>query len=447
MTMIKIVTNKQALDFLYDHIPVGRNYVFPGGVGLKRTKHLLKLLGSPQDKLKVIHIAGTSGKGSTSFIISTILGSQGFKVGLSLSPHLLDIRERFQINNKLISKEEFVKYLNEIVPAVEKTSKTKFGAPTYFEILVSLAYYIFQKVGVDYAVMETGLGGMLDGTNVVSRKDKIAVITKIGHDHTKILGNTLYEIALQKAGIIKPNNVVITTKQQFRVLRVFEKAALVNNSKLYVIDKNNTKNISLVPNPTFTFKFNDLLLKDIELKMLGSFQVQNCSLALAVVILLSRRNKFLLDGKCLKESLKNCLFMGRMQKVIKDGHTIIIDGAHNPQKMKEFTKNLKIYFPKQKFVFLIGFKKGKDYKNILKYIVPIAEKLFVTSFFNQTKFQGISVLSENPQNITRILEDLSFKKYEIYKNNGDALKALIKHKGAVKVITGSLYLISEVYPL
>ncbi|MBN1168539.1 hypothetical protein JXA63_01475 [Candidatus Woesebacteria bacterium] len=444
MKMIK--TNTQAIRYLYGHIPSGRKYIFPGGIGLKRTLYLLKLLGSPQNKLKVIHIAGTSGKGSTAFFISTILRSQGFKVGLSVSPHLLDIRERFQINNNLISQKNFIDCLNEIIPAVEETSKTKYGTPTYFEILVVLAYYIFCKLGVDYAVMETGLGGMLDGTNVVSRRDKIAVITKIGHDHTKILGNTLDKIASQKAGIIKPGNIVVTTKQHPKAFGVIKKAAIKNQSKMYVLDRKNVKELSLVPKPTFTFNFENRTIEDIKLQMLGSFQVQNCSLALATAILLSGRDKFILDEKKLKRALGEVEFLGRMQKVVNKGEMIIIDGAHNPQKMKEFTKNLQIYFPDQKFIFLLGFKRGKDYKNILRYIVPLADKIIITSFFNQTKFQGMSVLSEDTKKIAQVLETIGHKKYEIFERSEDALKALIKSKNRVKVITGSLYLISEVYP-
>lgn len=187
---------KQAEEFLASHIPKTTSTIFPGEVGLNRAKDFLHLLGDPQEKLKIIHVAGTSGKGSTCYLISSLLESQGFKVGLHQSPHLTDVTERFQINNQNISKEDFVDYLNKIIPAIEKIKHI-----TYFEILVGLAFYIFNDKKVDYAVMETGLGGWYDGTNVVSRPDKLSVITKIGLDHTAILGETIEKIALQKAMI------------------------------------------------------------------------------------------------------------------------------------------------------------------------------------------------------------------------------------------------------
>lgn len=445
---MKIIKSKsEALKYLYGYIPKGKEYIFPAGLGLKRTIYLLKQLGEPQNKLKVIHIAGTSGKGSTSFFISTILGCLGFKVGLSVSPHLLDIRERIQLNNQLISQNEFIKYLNEISQAVEKTSKTKYGVPTYFEILVSLAYYIFHKKGVDYAVMETGLGGMFDGTNVVKRPDKIAVITKIGHDHTGILGKTLDKIAFQKAGIIKHGNIVITPKQHPKVLEVLAKATLIQKSKLYLVDRKNIKNLSLVPAPSFDFGYLNESINNIKLRMLGSFQVQNCSLALATIIIVSQKDGFYVDIERIRKSLANCLFLGRMQKIEIKGQTLIIDGAHNPQKMSMFIRNLIRYYPNQKFMFLIAFKRSKDYRDILRYVVPFADMIIVTSFFNQTKSQGMVTIAEDVNVIAQTLKDLNYDNFVLCEDNKKALAKLLVDKQIVKVITGSLYLLSDVYPI
>ncbi|HEX7542763.1 MAG TPA: bifunctional folylpolyglutamate synthase/dihydrofolate synthase, partial [Patescibacteria group bacterium] len=171
--MTKIKNFHQAEKYLNLHIPKGFEQTFSGELGLKRAKYFLHLLGDPQEKLKIIHVAGTSGKGSTCYLISSLLAGQGFKVGLHQSPHLTDVAERFQINNQIISKEEFIFYLNKIIPTINIVGKTFHGLPTYFEILVGLAYLIFYEKKVDYAVMETGLGGWYDGTNIVSRSDKL----------------------------------------------------------------------------------------------------------------------------------------------------------------------------------------------------------------------------------------------------------------------------------
>lgn len=441
-----IQTKSQALKYLYGYIPKDEEYKFPGNSGLKRTKYLLKLLGEPQNKLKVIHIAGTSGKGSTAFFLSTILRSLGFTVGLNVSPHLLDLREQLQINNQLLGRQEFCNYLNEIIPAVEKTAVSKYGAPTYFEILVALAYYIFYKKAVDYAVIETGLGGTFDATNVISRPDKMAVVTKIGHDHTSILGKTLDKIASQKTGIIQLHNAVITIEQHPKNMKIIKKVSSEKKAKLYLITKNNIKNMTLIPTPKFSFKYSGMEIKDIQLLMLGSFQIQNCSLAIASAVLLSQRDKFGLNAEKIKSALNKAIFPGRMQKLLINNKTLIIDGAHNPQKMAVFAKNLAIYFPNQKFTFMIALKRGKDYKNILRYIVPLANNIIITAFFDQTKTQGMSVLAEDPATISKILDHLNFKSYRIYQSSKEALTTLLQDKKEVGVITGSLYLLSEIYP-
>lgn len=444
---MKIIrTEKQALHYLFEFIPKGKVFIYPGHVGVDRTKYLLKLIGNPQNIPKFIHVAGTSGKGSTAYYISTLLRSFGFNVGLGVSPHLLNMRERFQVNNRLISKQEFCTYLNDIVPQIEKASNSKLGRLTYTEVTTALAYYIFFRSGVEYVVMETHLGGLFDATNAIERSNKLAVITRIGHDHTHILGRTLKEIAFQKAGIIKKHNMVVTTQQHPRVLEVIKQVSLVKNAKLYIVNGKETKIKFLMPVPQFDFSYLKKTIRNVTLRMLGSFQVQNCSLALAVVVLLSKRYKFNVSTIKVKNTLKHALFPGRMQEFKINNQTVVIDGAHNPQKMAMFTKNLTLYYPQQKFTFLLAFKKGKNYRDILRYIIPLAKKIIVTPFFNQTKFQGFANFAESPLAIVKILNRLDFKNYCICDNSENALGALLQDKETIKVITGSLYLLSEVYP-
>ncbi len=412
------MTYQQTLDYLYSFIPEGKQRVFPGETGLLRTHYLLNQLGNPQNKLKVIHIAGTSGKGSTAFMISQLLKSQGFTVGLQLSPHLVDIRERFQINNNLISHDEFCRYMNTLSPFIEKMRELPYGAPTFFEIIVVLAFYLFHDKQVDYAVMETGLGGLLDATNCVDNSNKIAIITRIGHDHIHILGNTLPQIAMQKAGIIHMGNTAFILKQHASVMHVIHQHAAVQHAHI----------VEVVPR------------KDMQLSMRGNFQKENASLALAAIAYLSNRDMFTLDEKKVFETLNKLSFPGRMDTQVIDGKKVIIDGAHNPQKMKALTTSLRSLFPDQKFTFIVAFKKHKNYLPMLRYIAPLAKHIFITRF-PETAGQ---INTEDPMVIAELLRQMRFTSYRSVPVFSDVLKILAKESGPY-VVTGSLYLAGEMY--
>lgn len=434
-------TFQQAESFLALHIPKNSRQTFPGEAGLKRAKYLLHLLGDPQEKLKIVHVAGTSGKGSTCYLISSLLESQGFKVGFHQSPHLTDVRERFQINNQIISKEEFIFYLNKIipiinmVPAFAKASvgrgKTFHGSLTYFEILVGLAYLIFSEKKVDYAVMETGLGGWYDATNVVSRTDKLAVLTKIGLDHTNILGKTIKEIAFQKAMIINNKSQAISIDQEQSVKKVFEKVAKEKQAKIIFITKND-------------YLYDGRGQDNIKFNLIGKYQKENAGLALTTVNFLSQRDKFIINKEKIKKVLSQAHFPGRFDVKRVNGKTVVFDGAHNPQKMEAFIKALIQKYPNKKFVFLLAFKSGKDYKKMLKIITPWADLIILTSFF--TENQDIINLSEEPSAIGQQLKKLGFNNFTIVLSNKKAWEIILNKKEPI-VVTGSLYLVGEVYKL
>ena len=287
---MKLRNFEEAKDYLYRHIPENPQLIFSGGRGLNRTKYLLRLLGNPQDKLKVIHIAGTSGKSSTSYLLSLLLKSQGKQTGLFVSPHIFDIRERIRLNNELISKNEFVECLNDIVPFIEETAKSSFGESTYFEILTVMAFYFFLKKKVDYAVIETGLGGLLDATNVIRTTNKLCIITKLGYDHMEILGNSLAEIAAQKAGIITKNSIVLTLEQAPEAEKILSEFSQKNRAQIFVLKDNlNFKNVRETKDMlTFDFSFQDIFWGDLSLGLIGLYQAQNCSLALAALTQISK---------------------------------------------------------------------------------------------------------------------------------------------------------------
>lgn len=424
---MKINNFLQAEKYLTFHIRKTFRQIFQGEFGLKREKYFLQLLGNPQNKIKVIHIAGTSGKGSTCYLISSLLIKHGFKVGLHLSPHLTDVRERFQINNRLMSKKEFIFYLNKLIPFINKVKSSKFGKMSYFEILVGLAYFIFSEKKVDYAVMETGLGGLYDATNVVGRSDKVAVLTKIGYDHMKILGKTLKEIAFQKAMIINKNSLAVSIYQEKEAEKAIREVTKKKQAELYFIDASashkTTKRLSLI----------------------GNYQKENASLALKTVNFLSQRDGFKIDEKKVQQVFATAYFPGRFDiKKIK-GKTIILDGAHNPQKMEAFTRALKDKYPKQRFHFLTAFKKGKDYQSMLCNIIPLASKITITSFFVDN--QDLIHLSEKPTTIRQNLRQMGFEDYQIINQPEKAFKSILGKEKTMVVITGSMYLLGEIYKL
>ncbi|MFA6016961.1 MAG: Mur ligase family protein [Patescibacteria group bacterium] len=428
-----IRTFKQAEKFLALHIPKTTETTFPGELGLKRAKDFLRLLGNPQEKLKIIHVAGTSGKGSTCYLISLLLASQGFKVGFHQSPHLTDVRERFQINGKIISKKEFVNYLNKIIPFID-------GSNTYFEILVGLAFYIFADKNVDYAVMETGLGGWYDGTNVVSRQDKLSVLTKIGLDHTTILGKTIEKIALQKAMIINKNSQAISTDQDPRAEKVVREVAEEKMAKIMFVDVGNAYMRSVrrgrVSRP-------DVLN---QLKLIGDYQKQNAGLALAAVNYLSQRDGFEIDKEKVGMVFKTAHFPGRFDIKKINGKTVIFDGAHNSQKMEAFISSLVKKYPNKKFNFLLAFKKGKDFKEMLEILSTKADLIVLTSFF--TENQDMINESEDPTDIIvgvdpRVDPELDIK---IIPNLKNAWEEILEKNEPI-VVAGSLYLVGEVFRL
>lgn len=403
-------------------------------------------LGNPQNKIKVIHVAGTSGKGSTCAILSNLLMASSFRVGLSISPHLYDIRERIQISNQNISEEKFCKYFNQIYPAIEEMKDHRYGPPSFFEIMIVFAYYVFWKERVHYAVMETGQGGRLDATNIADNPNKLTIMTKIGLDHIDILGNTLRSITREKAAIIHEGNIVVKVKQRQTAQREMSARAKAMNTNLNIVQKN--RNFSHLRASKgmlrFDFSYKQLDLKKIKLSLQGVYQVENASLALAALYELSKRDKFDLDENKIRETLLHMKAPARFEEFVFDGKRVVVDGAHNPQKMSAFIRSLKKKHPGKKFDFLTGFKKGKDYKEMLKYMVPVAHKIYVCEFDIDDQIDEVSV--EPMSSVENVLnEKFNFTNVEKIKDTQQAFDKALKGSNGPVVITGSLYIISDLY--
>lgn len=440
-----VSTFSQAISYLRRSVPNHKNR-FPGNLGLTRQKEILRLLNNPQNKIKIIHFAGTSGKGSSAFYLSSLLISHGFNVGLTLSPHLLDIRERFQINNKLISQKEFVFYLNQIIPVIEKVKQTELGKPTFFEILIALSFYIFYQKKVDYAVVETGLGGLMDGTNTITSPDKICVFTKFGLDHTQILGPNISSIASQKAGIIHPKNPVFSINQIPNGQSVLNQFVLKNKTSItYIKPKINFKNIHHHKlSITYDFNFQGLSIPKLKLNTIGLYQVENSALSLSVFKFISTRDHFSLNIAKIRQSLLHAKFYGRVDVRQLENKLMILDGAHNPQKMNALIKSLKTFFPNQKFTFILAFKKRKDFSKMIKNIIPLAQNIIITKFIVTS--QDMIQISQPIKNLVDIFQKSNFPYFEIISDNADAIKKSLTSDKNI-VVTGSLYLLSQVYPI
>ena len=443
---MKISSFKDAVQYLETFIPLGRYYLPKSK--LERIQFVMSLLGDPQNKIKVIHVAGTAGKGSVCHYISHLLQIHGFKVGLTVSPHLVNIRERVQINNKMISEAKFCRYLTEIKPFIEKIKETKHKTLSYFEIIHALAYYIYFKEEVDYAVMETGMGGRYDATNTVASENKVAVLSKIGFDHTEILGDTLEKIAAEKAGIIHKHNLVISIDQRPEVEKVFYTKSRDNEARFNVVKKYSSAIKSYSMHTRFDFSYKDISIKKIELSTPALYQLENVSLALSTLIEISKRDRFQINEDLIRKTLIAIKLPGRFDiKSIKNKQ-IIIDGAHNPEKMSAFVKSLVTRFPNKKFRFLVSIKKGKNYKEILENITPVASKIYLCEF--RVSDQGWIVEAEKPKHLAEVLDKIGFADYTIILNTEAALKDFLKHPhdiNEINVITGSLYLVSQVYQI
>ena len=443
MITAPLTSFEETVTYITRFIPKKAQF-FPGDFGTKRTKVFLELLDNPQEKLKIIHIAGTSGKGSTAYLLSTLLKSQGFKTGLHVSPHLLDIRERFQINNELVSEELFCEHVRKLIPAIEKLSASDYGAPSYFELLVVLAFSIFHAQKVDYAVIETGLGGLYDATNVITRSDKLVLLTPIGKDHMNILGSTLPLIATQKAHIMQPCTTALSTNQKPSVKAVFQAIAQEKQASITFIEKYEVYKVQEITSDksVFDFSYLGIHLESLELRLLGEHQIQNASLALAGLITLSTRDVWNLSIPLLRSALKTAVFPGRLERRTTSYGSLLLDGAHNPAKMRALTKALITMYPSQTFTFVVAFKKGKDITNTLRYIIPIADHIVVTKFFSTTQ-DNIS-LAVPPQDIVTLISKLGFDRISRIDNTKEAIVSAFTQPQPV-VVTGSLYLLADVY--
>ena len=426
----------EALDFLGAR---KRRTIKPG---LDRIKLLLNILGNPEKGKRVIHVAGTKGKGSTCVFISRLLSYHGYKVGLFLSPHLQCFRERISINGNFISAKEFGRYIWEIKNIYEKEDKFKeIGEPTLFEILTAISLHYFHKNNVDFVVLETGLGGRLDATNVVANP-LTSVITPIGLDHMDILGDTIEKISFEKAGIIKRRRPVILSEQEERALKVIIDKGRECNSKIYMAGRDfSTRIIKMDRGGTiFTYKSNKNFFENLKIKLLGEYQVMNSSLAIKTLEVLEDLGLIEIKESKIRKALEDAFIPGRGEIINEGGRVYILDGAHNEISMREVRKFLQQYFSCGKINLIFGILKDKNIERVLEMIVPCAEKVIFTAP------SGVRERRTPPDYLLSLAKKMfPFKEMGVSKNVAQAFKMANEFFSLEPVVvTGSFYIVGEV---
>lgn len=329
-------------------------------LGLDNIVNLMNKLGNVQDSLKVVHIAGTNGKGSTSAYITQILIEAGYTVGRYTSPAVFDYMEMFTINNINISEDEYAVNMTIIKKAIDEMEAEHMTLPTPFEIETALAYLYFYRNKCDIAIIETGMGGRLDATNIV-KSPLVSVLTSISKDHSRFLGETLEEIAFNKAGIIKNNCPVVSAIQCDEVTKVIKEESIKNNSKLIVC--NELQNVRFNNDKTYGRYVGISNEFNVETSMLGTFQIHNIPTAIETILVLKSEG-FLIFKENIENGIKNASISGRCER-INDTPAIYIDGGHNPGAALNLKNTLEMYFTNRKLVYIIGVLADKDYDTVL----------------------------------------------------------------------------------
>ncbi len=383
-------------------------------LGIKNLKSFLQLLENPQNDIKnIIHIAGTNGKGSTLSFLASLLKAQNKKVGLYTSPHLICVRERFRLNDDLISEQDFQSFMkiveerNKVLPSSEQL--------TYFEKLTAVAFLYYAREQTDFLLLETGLGGRFDATNIIE-KPLISLITNISLEHQDYLGDTIEKIAFEKACILKENVPFITT---------------VSNKKALKVIKERAKKINAKEIPLGNYK-----IDNAKLGLKGRHQRINAKLALTAFDYIIKSNNPI-DYEAIYQEQS---WIGRFQEFKISNKSVILDAAHNPAGAEVLKKALDDYYPNTKKIWLLGFLKSKDAVLILKKLISKGDKIIFT--------KGSTGDFWDPDELTQIIHkiyDMPALSFDNYKDALDIFKTLVKEKD-LGIITGSIYMLGDILP-
>lgn len=411
---------------------------FGSKLGLETIEKLMELLGNPQNELKYIHVGGTNGKGSTSSFLSNALITTGYKVGLFTSPYIERFNERIKIDGLDIPDETLGRLTSLIKDKIKIMIDNGFEHPTTFEIVTAIAFMYFKEENVDYVILEVGIGGRLDSTNIIPPSMAI-VLTTIDYDHIDVLGNTLEEIAYEKAGIIKDKSLVIAYPQKPEVLEIIKNESKLKNADFYEFPMENISSKSITEyGSKFDFTYGEESLNEIKISMLGEYQIYNAGLAITTLLLLRKKGLVEITDEKIKEALKNTKWPGRLE-VMKRNPTFLIDGAHNVQGARQLVKALDL-FEYDRLILGIGILEDKDSSHMVELLAPKADQIIVTEVNMPRKLDGEKLAKEIGKHNENII---------IEKNVEKAVRKSLELAGEKDMIifAGSLYLIGEIRTL
>lgn len=398
-------------------------------LGLKNIENLLELMGNPQHELNLIHVAGTNGKGSTSNYIYETLVNADISVGLFTTPHLSYYNEKIRYNGNFISNDDLATVTMFVKSKVELMKEKGLSHPTRFEVLTAVVLEFFKRKGLEYAILEVGMGGRLDSTNVI-KKPLLSVITPIAMDHSDYLGSTIKEVAYEKAGIIKKNRPVITNNFESNIIKVIKEKSSNMKANLLVIDSKSYEIMSLdIEGIKFKYK-NDIF----KISMIAEYQIENAILAIEGLRLLRDNNLLNISDDLIKEGIEKAVWAGRFEKVNKKP-LIIIDGAHNLAGAKALNKSIKNLFEDKKVLGVFSMLADKDVSMVVNEIMPSFDKVIVTDVNNPRKMDSKELL-----NLVKSRNDNC--SYEALKNIIKNIKSEAKDYDAT-IVFGSLYMIGD----
>ena len=356
--------------------------------GLATIRELLQRLGDPQNTLKFIQIAGTNGKGSVLACLSTVLTQAGYCTGRYFSPHMASYRETIQVNGEPMEKASMARHLTEIQKAARQMEEEGMAAPTYFESLTALAFLYFREKDCDVVVLEAGLGGRLDATNVVTTTI-LELIVSIGMDHMDVLGNTIEEITAEKAGIIKPNTIVVSAPQKPAAREVLEAICRERGCTFRCVEDTQIKEVRFEGGmQQFSYKS----WKNVAISLAGTYQVNNASLALEGVEAL-RKLGFSLSDRQVYEGMARAAWWGRFTQIAKEP-TVIVDGAHNEDGARALRDSLERYYKGRRLYYIFGVFQDKAYQKIIQLTAPLAEYIITVQTPNNPRALPARTLKE-----------------------------------------------------
>ena len=412
---------------------IRNTHKFGSRMGLECTQELLRRLGNPHLEFKSIHVAGTNGKGSVTAMLAHVLRCAGFKTGMYISPSLERFTERIQVNLCEISEDDVARLVEKVKLHIDSMIEEGYHHPTEFEIVTALGFLYFAEKKVDIAVIEVGLGGRLDATNVI--EPLVSIITSIGFDHMDVLGDTLGKIAFEKAGIIKNNTPTVVYPQDKEAMDVLHEVAQAKQSDLYEVTFEQLKvNYANFGDQIFDFVFEKKKLKNIVINLSGAHQILNATTVLTALMVMKKVGWSIPD-KAIYEGLKNVNWPGRLE-IVKRNPDVILDGAHNASGARALSAVLKEYFKGKKVILVIGILQDKQIDEILSIICPHATVVIATKPDSQRAFE--------PHVLAQIASKFCKRTYVAPDISCAVNMGLdMTDENDILLITGSLYLIGS----